>query len=197
VRSVITVASGKPFDYEDIAGTLPGLDIEDIATALCHSARFAGHTNRFHSVAAHAVTVYRILFGDGHEALDCYAGLHHDDHEAFLTDIPTPLKHMLEARAPGVYRGLVNEIDTQIARNLGIDAGDFHSKYVVAADQLALRLEAHVLKPNSQVPIGEWPLAVWEREYLDLVEDMGHDDARNTFLAIHYELASAAGGQRR
>jgi len=72
---------------------LEDIDIEDIAHALSHLCRFAGHTRVFYSVAEHAVRVSRLCQQmcptTTYEA--CW-GLHHDDSEAYLVDLPRPIK---------------------------------------------------------------------------------------------------------
>lgn len=63
--------------------------MEDIATALSRESRFAGHTNEFYSVAQHSVMVSDIVV-----ALPAYKlwGLLHDASEAYLKDLPWPVK---------------------------------------------------------------------------------------------------------
>jgi hypothetical protein len=192
VSHIITTVSGASFDYD--APSVDHIPIEDIATALAHSARFAGHTRTFHSVAAHAVTVCRILEATDHDALDCYAGLHHDDHEGFLTDLPTPLKQKFNIEGGGLWAELANDIDATVAKNLGIDPSCFYADDVVWADGVALRLESSLLRGVTPIPR---PTTL-DLKFLDLVDtSLSHDEARNDWLAMHYELAPAAGGQRR
>lgn len=77
--------------------------IEDIAHALAFQCRFGGHCHQFFSVAQHAVRVsYGVEFvaqgqGLSPEAVRqlSLAGLLHDASEAYLVDVPRPVKHQL------------------------------------------------------------------------------------------------------
>lgn len=66
------------------------IDIEDIAHALAHIPRFGGHLHRFYSVAQHSLHCAEGA-DKGHEL----AALLHDASEAYLGDIPTPIKNHL------------------------------------------------------------------------------------------------------
>lgn len=112
-----------PFDMNE-----EDIDIEDIAHALSHIPRFAGHTKKFYSVAQHCVWV----------AEHCpqpymLGGLLHDAAEAYLMDIPTPVKE----RIPG-YKEAEHRILVKVAIKFKADV--FHSE-VKAADKLALEYE--------------------------------------------------------
>jgi len=67
------------------------IDITDIAHALANACRFAGHTIRFYSVAEHSVLMARALVNP---ELQRWALLH-DATEAYLVDVPRPVKPFL------------------------------------------------------------------------------------------------------
>ena len=69
------------------------LDAGDIARALANQCRFGGHSRVFYSVAQHSVIVSRLVEERGGDAQDAFAALMHDATEAYLGDMPHPLKH--------------------------------------------------------------------------------------------------------
>lgn len=67
--------------------------IADIAHALSNICRFGGHSARFYSVAEHSVLLSREFFAGWHYKL---VALLHDAAEAYLGDVPRPLKYLPE-----------------------------------------------------------------------------------------------------
>jgi uncharacterized protein len=69
------------------------LDPEDIARALGNLCRFGGHARSFYSVAQHSVIVSELVEQRGGDPEDVFAALMHDASEAYLGDMPHPIKH--------------------------------------------------------------------------------------------------------
>ncbi|EOH6333337.1 TPA: HD family hydrolase [Citrobacter koseri] len=86
--SFIQTLSGKQFNYQD--ATIDDIEIEDIATALSHICRFAGHLPEFYSVAQHSVLCSKLVPEEF-----AFEALMHDAAEAYCQDIPAPLKALL------------------------------------------------------------------------------------------------------
>jgi hypothetical protein len=99
------------------------IDIRDIAHALSMQCRYAGHCLRFYSVAEHCV-----LLASAIPEQKLWALLH-DASEAYLVDVPRPVKPSL----PG-YKELEDGIMFLVARQFG------------------LRLGGHVLDREGYIP---------------------------------------------
>ena len=87
----IQTVSGRwvnPFDPDP-----EQLDAGDIARALANQCRFGGHCRVFYSVAQHSVIISRLVEERGGDVEDAFAALMHDATEAYLGDMPHPLKH--------------------------------------------------------------------------------------------------------
>ena len=86
--------------------------IEDIAHALAHQCRFSGHCEEFYSVAQHSVLVSEQLHG-----VEALWGLLHDASEAYLVDLPRPLKRF------GEIGRLYKEAETKLMKAICIRFG--------------------------------------------------------------------------
>lgn len=140
--TVIETFTGSFFDYR--TPDPQTVRLEDIARALSQTCRFGGHTRVFFSVAEHALLVRSLVVQAGHPEL-AFAALHHDSHEAYIGDIPTPLKNLLGDD----YRRCVHRADTAIAIALRIPREQFHHPVVREADQTAMWIEARNLKASG------------------------------------------------
>lgn len=71
--------------------------IEDLAHGLAHTCRYSGQCQVYYSVAEHSLHVARELRREGHgPRVQCY-GLFHDAAEAYLPDLPRPIKAEFDA----------------------------------------------------------------------------------------------------
>jgi hypothetical protein len=86
------------------------IQIEDIAHALSMQCRFSGHCLRFYSVAEHCVLLSRHV-----PRGDALWALLHDASEAYLVDIPRPIKPAL-----GIYRELEASLMLRVCERFGI-----------------------------------------------------------------------------
>lgn len=81
-KAWIQTFSGKKFFPLD--PRIEDIDIIDIAHSLSNQCRFSGHVKHFYSVAQHSVYVSYLS--------KSLAGLMHDGSEAYLVDLPKPIK---------------------------------------------------------------------------------------------------------
>jgi len=87
------------------------ISVRDIAHALSNMCRFGGHTSAFYSVAQHSVIVSQ-------HCSDKRYGILHDASEAFLVDIPRPIKHSGEFAS---YREIERRVQRAIYGRFGLD----------------------------------------------------------------------------
>jgi hypothetical protein len=121
--------------------------LSDIAYGLTNTCRFAGHCSRFYSVCEHTLLVSYLMGQDGLSPLLCYAGLHHDDTEAYLGDVTTPLKSLLPEYKVIEARLRYTIIAALSADQIGMFAG-LVSEEVKAFDKYAMHIEAEALLPS-------------------------------------------------
>lgn len=127
------------------------VDIRDIAHHLSQQSRHGGACLVYLSVAQHCVMVYDWLAKGGHHPAVCYAGLLHDAEEAYLRDIPRPIKHLDWMRP---YRDLSERVRDVCWNALGVyralsDAEinlDAAGKAIKVADDLLVMAEIHQWK---------------------------------------------------
>lgn len=132
----------------------------DIAHSLSQQCRFAGHCSSFYSVAQHSLIVASIApYKYRLEALL------HDAAEAYLVDLPRPVKRQVEGYA---------ETEDRLSR---VIADWAHAVYpwpaaVRMADEIALATEARDLMGAPPIPWGlrhePWPEVIVPRYPLDV-----------------------------
>jgi len=106
------------------------INILDIAHALSMTCRFGGHINRFYSVAEHCVRLQDFV-----EPKSRLAALLHDSEEAYIPDIPRPIKNRLpEAEEMGT------KIRKAILKKYGASSADWKS--IRDLDNRLLKAEA-------------------------------------------------------
>jgi len=98
------------------------INIEDIAHSLAHQCRYAGHVNKFYSVAEHSIYVSMLSPSKMYAAYF----LLHDAHEAYYQDLTSPLKRFLmfnsgqENKVNTVYSGICDKADWAIMQAFGL-----------------------------------------------------------------------------
>jgi 5'-deoxynucleotidase YfbR-like HD superfamily hydrolase len=166
--------------------------IEDVAGGLSKVCRFGAQAREYYSVAQHALLVRRLVVEAGHPEL-ALAALHHDSHEAYLCDVPSPLKSKISADTD-VYDEACKTLDRAIAEAFGFAlpvAGSQEQRIIKHADRRTLLMEAARLLPDSGEALRR-DLGLGEEEYGDLApleEPLVPAEAEARFLETHKELA--------
>jgi hypothetical protein len=111
--------------------------IEDIAHSLSNLCRFGGHTREYLSVNQHCLTVSQLIKDEKHTAIYQLAGLLHDASEAYLVDIPSPVKRYLDE-----YNRVEGILLKVIEKAFKLPTGMLSCGVVKKADREALAIEA-------------------------------------------------------
>lgn len=136
--------------------------------------------------------VQRLVVEAGHPEL-ALAALHHDSHEAYVCDIPTPLKRKI-AEATDVYDRACDVLDLAIAEAFGFEwpeQGSPEQRAIKIADNQALLMEAARLLPDGGEALRQ-DKGLGEEEYRDLAKlekRLVSAEAETRFLEAHKELA--------
>lgn len=190
----------KPYIIDTASGVRLDLDnprpedirIEDVAGGLSKVCRFGAQALEYYSVAQHVLLVRRLVVEAGYPQL-ALAALHHDSHEAYLCDIPTPLKRKI-SKATDVYDRACDVLDHVIAEAFGFEWPEQGSQdwaVIKHADRRALLMEAARLLPDGGEALRR-DKGLGEEEYRDLapLEDpLPPAKAETKFLEAHEVLA--------
>jgi 5'-deoxynucleotidase YfbR-like HD superfamily hydrolase len=170
------------------------ITIGDIAHKLAQTNRWGGSAKYPYSVAQHAVFVSERLERMGESRFTQLLGLHHDDHEAYLGDVPKPWKELLGP----AYKTLTQAMENAIEEALDL-APPYAAEHriIKSADHYALLVEARNLLPSGG--------RAWD--YVQKFHDsagvqrvvtpsywngeMHWDEARFAYLYRHEELTNA------
>lgn len=171
--TTIQTASGEYFDFA--APSSSKFTIFDIAHALSNICRFGGHCRWHYSVAQHSVLVSHLVPRE-----HALAGLLHDAAEAFVGDVPRPLKQMLPD-----YRAIEACVEHVVLMRLGVDP--VLPEAVHHADKLAFRIERRALFNDDS---GAPPLDR-KIEARFMPRNIDQREARLQFLARYHELMGA------
>lgn len=155
--------------------------VEDVAHALSHLCRFGGHVKQFYSVAEHVVRVSNICPN--------YPmwGLHHDDSEAYMVDLPRPIKR--HSQMGELYRGHERILLIEVCKafNLPYDLNhvELHPHEVELADGILLATEKRDLVGKCYKQ--------WEKlgePLKEVIKPMAPQEAKIAYLNRHYYLLS-------
>lgn len=168
--------------------TAADIDIRDIAHALSMQCRFGGHCSRFYSVASHSLHVMEhVADWERCERLALEALLH-DASEAYLVDVPRPVK--CSSLLAG-YRELEARVQLAIAERFGLSTDPDDHDIVRGADEVLLATEARdLMSPFA----ASWNLRRSPAPFA--VRCDGPEDAEQRFLYAFDRLVALRGGPR-
>lgn len=179
--SMIEMQSGV---FVDLLDPRPEtIRLGDVAFHLARTVRFNGSGV---SVARHAILCAGKVRQVGGTIAEQLSALHHDDAEAYLLDVPRPLKPLLGQE----YGVLTDRMDLAICKALGlpVDPAAFHGRLVKEVDDWACLAEARACLRSR----GEgWRVPVrWDTDVdLGLFASAPDGDERS-WLASHHWLMS-------
>lgn len=145
--------------------------IEDIAHALAHQCRYAGHVLRYYSVAEHCVHLSHAVSPD-----HALWALLHDASEAYLVDVPRPVKPFL-----GGYAQAEARVMEAVARRFGL-VGDMPAEVAALDTRIIADERANLAPCEARWDFDARPLGIslccWEPA-----------EAKRRFLARFAQLA--------
>lgn len=169
----ITTQSGKNFSYDDPRD----FDITDIAQALSNICRFTGHLPRFYSVAQHSVIASQIV--PEHLAFEA---LMHDAHEAYVGDVNSPLKALLQD-----YKAIETRVEQALRTQFKLPLE--MSPAVKHADMVMLGTERRDFGLDNGVP---WPCLEGIELLGDEIKPLSPGGAYNAFMVRYHQLTLGA-----
>jgi 5'-deoxynucleotidase YfbR-like HD superfamily hydrolase len=199
--------SGRFIDCSNPRADL--IDLDDIAHALGNICRYGGHSDVHYSVAEHAVFVSKRLERKGQPWYIVFGGLHHDDTEYMLGDIPRPTKGLLRSLG-SAYDDLSALMDAAICSYLNtlspllrITPALFHNPIVKDSDNFSLFVEARHLLPSRGINWSGSQLDDWGVRQDGLPQRIVTPDywrgglpgpeAKQLFLDRHHEIMEKIG----
>lgn len=185
--NVIQTHSGRYIEPLDPDGA--DILVEDVAHHLSNLCRFTGAVRIHYSVAEHAVRVSRrveeLLQAEDYSKEDvrlgALCGLHHDDSEAYLVDVPRPVKRLLPE-----YRTAEARLEGVIRERFGL--AEHHERFAVLikqADDELLATEARDLMKDAH----RWGLAC--DPLPGVIMPWTSDAAKARYLGRHAQLGGA------
>ncbi len=175
IGATILTRSGTYFDYLNPANST--ISPVDIAAGLSKAARFAGQTREFYSVAQHSLLVAKMV-----PFRFALSALMHDAAEAYLGDIPSPLKQLLPD-----FKLIERRVEQAIADRFAL-VFPFPPE-IKHADLRALKTEREDLMPEAldRIP---WPMMERFERHPDKITPWPPEVAEAKWLAAFYAMSS-------
>jgi hypothetical protein len=158
--------------FHTFAPNPDSIAIEDIAHALSLQCRFAGHCREHYSVAEHSVRVALTLKGIQMQL----CGLLHDAAEAYLVDLPSPIKAKMRD-----YQNVEFAVQQVISKRYTVPLS--LPEEVKQADLILLATEKRDLMAKEPAPWIDLPVPLKEK-----ITPWTPKQAESNFLALFKKL---------
>jgi hypothetical protein len=176
----IQTVSGRRFNPLD--PDPDDVEIGDIARALSNQCRFGGNCHTYFSVAQHSCLVADLVAERGGDTDAVLWALLHDASEAYLVDLPHPLKHRSELGR--LYAEVEERLQNAIWERFGLSSEP--PALLKEVDRALLATERRAVAHEAW----HWP-ELDGVEPLDLeIEPWLPDRARDEFLTRYAEIQS-------
>lgn len=162
-------------EFYPLDARVEDIHIKDIAHSLSMLCRFAGHSRHFYSVAQHSILVSEFVESElisreytnkEETRLVTLAALLHDASEAYVVDLPTPIKRFMPD-----YQAAENALHKVIAQRFGFaDLSQKHHDIIKEADEVLLSTEMRdLLSAQQKMPRQPLSLKVrpWKQEAVE------------------------------
>lgn len=146
----------------------------DIAHALSNNCRFTGHVSRHYSVGEHSIIASEVI-EDQSLALEA---LLHDASEAYMVDMPKPMKQAFE-NILGItaFQDMEDNITNAIREKFGLPLGEMHP-LVKEVDNRLCRTEIENLMPPAMI----WLLGDYEAYPASVLKGLTPEEAKVCFI---------------
>jgi hypothetical protein len=176
----INLYSGTVFDPFNPCPDL--IKVEDIAHSLSMLCRFNGHCRSFYSVAEHSV---RVAEKCGEDLM--LVGLLHDAAEAYLGDLPRPIKEVLPD-----FLAAERRLQVAISRRFGLPREMPDDVRLVDEEMLRIELAELVLPHPSSARNFSGCLACWapekaKVEFLRLYDQVRSESRSSPAMRVSYD----------
>jgi len=175
------------------------INILDIAHALSLTCRFGGHCSRFYSIAEHSVyCAFKLLEIDPlrwNKRFFLLSALLHDASEAYLLDIPRPIKKMMPE-----YKKWEKHLQSVINTKFKLDKEhciypEYYSQFlenIKFVDELMLFSEAKSFNMNRN---DDWVFNVKTTDKIHIIPLMP-EDAERLFLNVYDAILTDSGVEK-
>lgn len=159
------------------------IDYIDIIHSLSGECRYTNHTSSEWPVGSHSLVVMRMVPDEFQ-----FDALMHDASEAYLRDVPGPVKHRPEFAS---YRRIEARLQAAIAKRFGFAYPE--PTEVKLWDDVVLKYEQFLFMRGHDIPEPEkLGIRLWQGErILSLIKDYrtrGRDEMKSIFLEHFYAL---------